>query len=287
MMHNDTVSQSQIPQNIGVVYNALVHQARPLAEEIVAWLMARGVNTWFCTSNEYLASSLKPDLVITLGGDGTILRAMQKAAPAAVPLLGINMGRVGFLTETMPDRWQQVLTQVLAGNGRVEERMMLRVNLWRAGQQIAQEDALNDAVVSRGALSRTVRLQVMIDGAPLTRYVIDGLILSTATGSTAYAYAAGGPIMPPWLNNILIVPIAAHLCLDRPLVLNVEARVEIEVHTEIPGMLTVDGRLEGELLNNDIVRIERSPLYARFLRLRGRVDFYNTLVARLTPRNGD
>ncbi len=227
------------------------------------------------------------DLIVTLGGDGSILRAMQRAAPSATPLLGINMGRVGFLTETQPEDWQATLQRVLAGEGWIESRMMLRATLKRQEQVIEQEDALNDAVVSRGALARTVRLKTSIDGTALTRYVTDGLILATPTGSTAYAYAVGGPILPPWLDNILIVPAAPHLSLERPLVLDANAIIEVEVHTDIPGMLTVDGRMEGELLDGDVVRIERSPLKARFLRLRDRNDFYRSLVARLTPRNGE
>jgi len=199
------------------------------------------------------------------------------------------MGRVGFLTEAPPDAWEEALSHILNGEGWIEARTMLRVTLLRAEETIAQEDAVNDAVISRGALARTVRLETSVDGAFLTRYVADGLILSTATGSTAYAYATGGPILPPWLNNILIVPAAPHLSLERPLVLDANAVVEIKVDTSMPtpGMLTVDGRMEGELLHDDVVRVERSPLEACFLRLRSRNDFYRTLVARLAPRNGD
>ncbi len=271
-------------RKIGIIYNGLIGRALPLAEEIVTWLHARGLEAWLSTTDAYVGTR-PADLLVTLGGDGTILRAMRKAAPAGIPLFGINLGRVGFLTEATPGAWEEALQRVLDGEGHLEERTMLRVWLLREGRTVAREDALNDAVISRGALARTVRLRTYVDGAFLTRYVIDGLILSTATGSTAYAYAAGGPIVPPWLDNMLVVPVAAHLSLDRPLVLDAEATVEVEVHTEIPGMLTVDGRLEGELLNGDRVRVRRSPLRAKFLRLRGRGDFYSTLVARLTPHN--
>ena len=115
----------------------------------------------------------------------------------------------------------------------------------------------------------------------------DGLILATPTGSTAYAYAVGGPILPPWLENIVLIPAAPHLSLERPFVLDAEAVIEVRVETEISGMLSVDGRMEGELQDGDVVRVERSGITARFLRLRSRSDFYNTLVERLIPRNGD
>lgn len=286
-MHNSIPQSAREIQCVAVIYNPRVAATLPVAEEIVVWLEQRGCRATRYSRDEDTTGCPPSDLVITLGGDGSILRATQQAAPTATPILGINMGRVGFLTETAPEDWQATLERVLAGEGWIETRMMLRVTLSRDGQGIAQEHALNDAVISRGALARTVRLKTFVDGAELTRYVADGLILATPTGSTAYAYAIGGPILPPWLDNILVIPAAPHLSLERPLVLNADAVIEVEVSTEVPGMLTVDGRMEGELHHGDVVRIERSPLKAHFLRLRSRNDFYRTLVARLTPRNGE
>jgi NAD+ kinase len=274
-------------QTIGLIYNPNVEAAHVLGEDILAWLQAQQVQAWLCAGQECVPEQPPADLYVTLGGDGTILRTMQRAAPAGVPVLGINLGRVGFLTEAAPDSWQDVLSRILAGAGWVETRVMLQVTLLRAAVALAQEHALNDAVVSRGALARTVRLRTFIEGTELTRYVADGLILATPTGSTAYAYAIGGPILPPWLDNILLIPAAPHLSLERPIVLGADAVVEVEVNTDIPGMLTVDGRMEGELRHGDVVRIERSPLRACFLRVRARADFYRTLVARLAPRNGE
>jgi len=274
-------------RTIGLVYNVKVNAARPLATDIIAWLTARNIQSWCCPWNQQTIWKDPADLLITLGGDGTILRTMQKAAPRGIPILGINMGRVGFLTEAPPDTWEAVLQRILNGEGWVEARAMLRITHIRNQQIQTEAHAVNDAVISRGALARTVHLETRIDGTLLTRYVADGLILATATGSTAYAYAAGGPILPPWLDNILLIPAAPHLSLERPLVLDAAASIEIIVNTYMPGMLTVDGHMAGELLHDDIVRIERSPLKARFLRLRSRTDFYNRLVARLAPRNGD
>jgi len=275
-------------RHIGLVYNARVERSLPLAQEIKAWLVSTyGLEAWCCPISECLTVSYPADLLITLGGDGSILRVAQRAAPAEVPILGINLGRVGFLTEAAPEFWQTTLTQVLDGKASLESRMMLCVTLIREGVAIALEQALNDAVVSRGALARTVRLHTAIDGAMMTRYVADGLILATPTGSTAYAYAVGGPILPPWLDNIVVVPAAPHLSMERPVVLDAQSVIEVRVETQIPGMLSVDGRMEGELVNGDVVRVERSEIRARFLRLRSRSDFYETLVNRLTPRNGD
>jgi len=275
-------------QTIGLIYNPRVEASIPLAQEIAAWLESRGVSSWLCSTHERPADGaclFKSDLLITLGGDGTILRAAPLTAPLGIPLLGLNLGRVGFLTECEPEHWVEVLERILANEGSVEERMMLQVTHLREGAMRAREFALNDAVISRGALARTVHLLTTIDGAVMTEYVADALILATATGSTAYSYAVGGPILPPWLDNIVVAPVAAHLSLDRPLVLNAQAVIEITVRATIPGMVTVDGRLVGELLEGDCVRVERSPLKARFLRLRNLADFYRTLVARLSPRN--
>jgi NAD+ kinase len=271
---------------VGLVYNTRVERAQPLAQEISAWLTRRDIETWSCPIADHATAPATADLLITLGGDGSILRVAQRAAPVGVPILGVNLGRVGFLTETTPDHWTVTLEAVLEGRGRMESRMMLCVTLIRDGEAVAQEQALNDAVVSRGALARTVRLHTSIDGVPMTRYVADALILATPTGSTAYAYAVGGPILPPWVSNIVVVPAAPHLSMERPLVLDAQSIVEIRVETHIPGMLSVDGRMEGELLNDDVVRIQHSELQARFLRVCDSRDFYSTLVDRLTPRNG-
>jgi NAD+ kinase len=280
-------SEERKIEQIGLVYNARVERSLPLAREISTWLDDQGIHTWYCATPEHPTIKKPADLLVTLGGDGSILRVAQRAAPAGVPILGINLGRVGFLTEAQPDSWEATLRRVLDGEGEVETRMMLCVTLLRDGEPVAQEQALNDAVVSRGALARTVRLYTAVDGTFMTRYVADALILATPTGSTAYAYAAGGPILPPWLDNIVMVAAAPHLSMERPLVLDAQSVVEVAVKTDIPGMLSVDGRMEGDLHDGDIVRIERSQIKARFLRLRNRNDFYETLVQRLTPRNGD
>jgi NAD+ kinase len=275
--------------DIGLLYNPRVAASLPLAEEIADWLQERGVDAWICStqSDDVLSGCpLHTDLLLTLGGDGTILRAMHLATPHGVPVLGLNLGRVGFLTECNPGNWERTLRGILAGEGRIELRTLLQATLVREEVPVAEDFALNDAVISRGALARTVRLETSIDDTPVVVYVGDGLILATATGSTAYSYALGGPILPPWLDNMLVVPAAAHLSMDRPMVLNAEAVVEVTVHTREPGMLTVDGQLTGELHDGDRVRVQRSSLQARFLRLRSRNDFYRSLVERLTPRNG-
>ncbi len=272
-------------QTVGLSYNPKVPHWQTLVDEIVVWLKARGVATWmYATEDKPPPERLEiSDLLITLGGDGTILRAVPFTAPLDIPLMGINLGRVGFLTECMPDTWQETLEKIMAGEGRVEKRIMLQVHLIRGGEVIHRDAGLNDIVVSRGGQARIVHLDVEIDDASMTCYVADGLIIATATGSTAYSYAVGGPVLPPWIENIILVPVAPHLSFDRPLVLDASSHIDVTVHTRMPAMLTVDGRLAGKLRENDRISIQRSPLLAHFLRLGNHSDFYRTLVARLTP----
>ncbi len=225
------------------------------------------------------------DLLVTLGGDGSILYAAQLAAPQDVLILGVNLGRVGFLTEAGTDEWMNVLSQALAGDYWVEERMMIRGVGRRGNEVISETEALNDVVVGRAAKGHAVHLCVEVDGGELATYVADGLIVATPTGSTAYALAAGGPILPPQLRNILLVPIAPHLSMGRPIVLAEGVTVKIAVIGHRPAVLMVDGSAAAELENGDMVTVEASPHVARFARVRERTYFYKTLVSRLVPRN--
>jgi NAD+ kinase len=225
------------------------------------------------------------DLLVTLGGDGSILQAARLAAPYCVVILGINLGRVGFLSEAETSQWTSVLTRALAGDYWVEERMMLRVTAWRGDEMVSEAEALNDAVVGRGARGRAVHLRADVDGGALATYVADGLIVATPTGSTAYALAAGGPILPPELRNILLVPVAPHLSMERPIVLAEGVTVRITVVGRRPAVLMVDGQPETRLEYRDVVSVEASPHAACFARVREQTYFYKTLVNRLVPRN--
>jgi NAD+ kinase len=200
-----------------------------------------------------------------------------------VLILGINLGRVGFLTEAETDQWEDVLSRALGGDYWVEERMMLRVASERGQEMMAE--ALNDVVVGRRDRGRAVHLRAEVDGGELARYVADGLIVATPTGSTAYALAAGGPILPPQLRNILLVPVAPHLSMERPIVLAEGVTVRITVLDRRPAVLMVDGQVVADLENRDTVKVEASPHVARFARVREKTYFYKTLVSRLVPRN--
>lgn len=275
---------------VGVLAHPARPQTAPVAERIAATLRERGIETWMFTiwtDTDVLPHIAGTDLVIAIGGDGAMLRAARVSASEGVPILGVNMGYLGFLTEVLhPEAWEDHCEAVIAGNFWIEERMMIHACVLRDGDEIACADALNDFVISRGTVTRMIRLDAFIDGDWTTTYNADALIIATATGSTAYALATGGPILPPELRNILMVPVAPHLSLDRPIVLPQGVAVEVVVspETEAEIVLSVDGTKLADLHSEDRVIVRASELVSRFARLRERSYFYRSLLDRLEPR---
>lgn len=266
-------------------------QTVPVAEAIASSLTARGVETWLSTQWSEDDPDLtyhcgEADAVIAIGGDGAMLRAGRVTSRWSVPVLGVNMGRLGFLAEVAPDEFERALDLLLTGAYWIERRMMVDVDVLRGDQIIEAGNALNDAVISRGAPLGLVQLIAYIDGDWTTTYNCDALILSTATGSTAYALASGGPILPPELRNILVVPVAPHLSLDRSIVLPEGATIEVTLAEETAhaAVLALDGASLTELQPNDRVRVRASEYGASFIRLRERSYFYRSLLDRLEPR---
>lgn len=271
-------------KRIGLLHHPKLPQTQPLAEVMAREAERCGLDAWLGSTwdeEPVLAEMGRLDLLITLGGDGSILRAARMAAPAGVPVLGVNMGRLGFLAELKPDEWAAGLPRLLSGDYWIEERMMLYAEYHRGDECRGQYEALNDVVVSRGSLARIVRLETHIDGSYLTTYAADGLIVATATGSTGYALAAGGPILPPQLKNILLIPIAAHLTMSRSIVLAQGAVVKVQIQTDHQAILTVDGQFEYELRDADWVTVRACPHVSRFVHFQDQAYFYRTLMARL------
>jgi NAD+ kinase len=269
---------------IGLLHHPKLPATQRLAETMAHQVEAHGWAAWIGSTWDVAAvrgEIANLDLLVTLGGDGSILRAARMSCRHGIPVLGVNMGRLGFLTEVEPDEWDTALPRLLAGDYWIEERMMLYAEYRRGTVCRGQYEALNDVVVSRGSLARMVRLETHIDGGYLTTYAADGLIVSTATGSTAYAHAVGGPILPPELKNILLIPIAPHLSMDRAIVLGQGDVVEARVRTDHQAILTVDGQFEYELRDGDWVTVQASPHIGRFVRLQDRTYFYRTLMERL------
>jgi len=222
------------------------------------------------------------DLMITLGGDGTMLRAGHLCGPTNVPVLGINLGRFGFLMEIKEGQWQSYLPRLVEGDYWLENRMMLSTEQWRSGAILGKWDVLNEVVVSRGQFIRPVHLEAYVDGRFLTTYVADALIAATPTGSTAYALAAGGPILPPELRNILLVPVAPHLSLDRAIVLAEGSSVSIVVKVEHQAVFSVDGQVPIGLADEDRVDVMAGKHTIKFARFQDPGYFYRNLTPHMS-----
>lgn len=273
------------------------HPEIPVAVEetdhIVSFLSEQGLRV---TSGLLYDDSLRQqivdgvfDLLIALGGDGTMLRAGHLCGPYNVPILGINMGRFGFLMEIRQQGWREALDGLLQGNYWLEKRMMLSAIQTRGDQTLGEWDVVNEAVISRGSYVRPVHLETSVDGRFLATYVADGMIASTPTGSTAYALAAGGPILPPELRTILLVPIAPHLSIDRAIVLAEGSSVKIKVHTTHEAVLSLDGQPPIDLVDGDCVNILASSHSLQFVRFQDPGYFYRNLTPHMSqnPSTGN
>jgi NAD+ kinase len=220
----------------------------------------------------------KFDLLIALGGDGTMLRAGHICSPYQVPILGINLGHFGFLAEIRGNQWREYLPRILKGDYWLERRMMLNAKHIRDGKIIRKSDVLNEVVVGRGKFIHPVHFITSVDGRLLTTYVADALIAATATGSTAYALAAGGPILPPELRNILLVAVAPHLSIDRAIVLAEGSSVNILIQTDHDALLCIDGQTPTDLNSGDEIEVQASENNTQFVRFHDPGYFYRNLT---------
>jgi NAD+ kinase len=256
------------------------HGCTPVIERACA--EAAGLGDRFPTSErEHLGQA---DVVIAFGGDGTLLDAARSLVHSAAdaPLIGINLGRLGFLTDVGRTDLEAALAAILAGRTRVEARLMLVGRIVRAGETAAERLALNDIVVTRGALSRMIEMDVFVDGQFVCQVKADGLIVATPTGSTAYNLSAGGPIVHPTLDALVLTPIAPHTLTHRPLVL--PADVTVELHPRIDAqselLATFDGQFGVPLAGGDLVRIGRTARLLRLLHTTPRT-YFETLREKL------
>lgn len=270
-------------RKVGILFNSRIPQALELAQKLRQLLEKRGLAVGLCSAGEEdkaregFAGS---DLILSLGGDGTLLRAARIACLEGITILGVNLGGVGFNAELEGAEVLEKLPELLSGQGWIDERAMLEVRLtWK---EVRPFQALNDAVVGRGAISQIIEVKADISGQPLTTYRADGVIVATATGSTAYSLAAGGPVLYPQAREILLTPISPHLSLRHPLVLPPEAVVRLEALHE--ARLSIDGQIEFQLDRGEAVLVRRSHYVTRLLRLGSRDFFYARLLQKLTPR---
>ena len=220
------------------------------------------------------------DLIIVLGGDGTLLSMARAVGDLGVPILGVNFGGLGFLTATTLDEMFPALEAALAGRMAVDERMMLTARVVRQGQSLGQYDALNDVVIMKSAMSRIINLAVSVENQYATAYRADGLIISTPTGSTAYCLSAGGPILFPTMDAIVLTPIASHTLTNRPIVLPGTRRLEVTLNTDQDAMLTLDGQVGLPLREGDTVAVGQGRARIRLLRFPQK-DFFSVLRSKL------
>jgi NAD+ kinase len=258
-------------KTVGIISRPRREQLSAVIPPLLQWLDAHGIRALL---DEETGSSVdqsatartrqelagESDLLLVLGGDGTLLAAARVAAPHGTPLLPINMGSLGFLTSFTLEEMFPALEETLAGRSSVSERVLLRVDLVRAGQIVDGQRVLNEAVINKGALARMIDLELKIDGAFVCRYRADGLIVATPTGSTAYSLSAGGPIVHPSVESLIITPICPHTLTDRPLVVRDSSSVEVSLSGDAESVfLTLDGQKGIPMQSGDCVRIVRAP----------------------------
>ena len=274
-------------KRIAVIYHPRIAAAGKLKDRLVDMLHSMNVDAWTCSAwdDEGMRSQAEGTaMAVAIGGDGTILRVARAVTPWEVPVIGVNLGHLGFMAELSAEEILEKLPALLEGDGWVDERSMLQVEVCGDQDRLTLH-ALNDVLLGRGSVPRVVYVRTTIDGGYLTTYKADGVIVSTATGSTGYFLAAGGPIVYPQADVLLMKPMSPHLTLPYALVLPPTAVVELEIHTDHEAVLSIDGQVNVPLKDGCKVLVRRSSLVTRFWRVRPADFFYSALVERLTAKS--
>jgi NAD+ kinase len=263
-----------------------------VVSQVTGWLRRNGYaitadssTLEFCSDCELAEredlAKVAPDFVIVLGGDGTLLSTARSVARAGIPILGINLGSLGFLTEVRQQEIEQALADVHAGRCGLSLRPMLHCQVQRAGKCMATYEALNEVVMNQSAVARITDFELRVNGVFVSNYKADGLIISTPTGSTAYSLAAGGPILSPDVPGFVITPVASHALTNRPLVVQDTAIIEVRlIVTRERAYLTVDGQEGIPLAETDVVQCKKSEFNVKLFKLTGR-SFFDVLRTKL------
>ena len=261
--HTERGQITELAAATAIRLDAAGFEVRMLAADAAACDLPAAV-----TVVDHAAAAEGAEVVLALGGDGTFLRAAELARPAGVPLLGVNLGHVGFLAEAEPDGLTGTIEAIIAGGYQVEERVTVDAEVWLGGEQLASAWALNEASLERSNRERMLEVAVAVDGRPLLRFGCDGVICATPTGSTAYAYSASGPIVWPDVDALVVVPNAAHALFARPIIVAPTSVVDIDlVRGEHAGVLSCDGRRSIEVPPGGRVRVRRGVLPVRIVRV--------------------
>lgn len=274
---------------IGLIYNAQSQNAAKLAITIMEWLDI-GKRLWMCAAQELdpsVSDEKNADLIITVGGDGTILSASRLAAPKNIPILGINMGRLGFMTELRGTNAIEYLPTYFEEKTWLDKRAMIKADLVIGSNNKISFNALNDVVIGHGEISRLINVEASIDGDLIATYRADAVLVSTATGSTGYNLSAGGSILHPESRSILLTPVAPHMALKTPLVVPDTANIKLTVKIAEKAVLSVDNFERIRVNTGASVEIKSSGMVTSFLRSHKTPGFYSTLLKRLNPDNSN
>lgn len=276
-----------VMKRVGILYHPMKEAAHVLAKKLERFLGSQNLSVWLCSAweGETAKAQVKgTDLILSIGGDGTILRAAQAVVPEPTPITGINLGKLGFMTELSVAEAEGKLSALLAGEGWLDQRSLLEAKLSpeeKGDESPAMFYALNDVVVARGAVARLIYVETSVDGELLTTYKADGVIVATATGSTGYSLAAGGPILHPQSQESLLLPILPHLSWAYTMVLPSTATVKLLLSTTHPATLSIDGHINRPLSSGATITVKRSSHTLRFLRIHPEASFYSSLEQRL------
>lgn len=264
-------------KNIGILTKPKFPEVRPTLQGVVAWLRERSITVLLDTTSAALLSepggiqktqlASQADVLLVLGGDGTILSAARLAADQSIPILGVNMGGLGFLTEVRLANLYASLDRVFANDFALDERLMLQTHVHRHGETVARGIVLNDVVISKGTLARMIELKIEIQGQFVTNLRADGLIIGTPTGSTAYSLSAGGPIINPAVQALILTPISPHTLTHRPLIVPGNVAIEVMLTSKDDGaMATLDGQVGIAMTQGDTAVIQTSDRRTKLIR---------------------
>lgn len=278
-------------KKVGIIVNFRKKRPIILGKEIIEWFIARGFSVYapledaaaleLGQSQIMSVSERNVDCVIVLGGDGTFLRAARLVAPYGIPILGINLGTLGFLTEIEVAETEAALERLISGQYFLEDRMMLEASVIRGKEVVSTYFGLNDVVINKGPLARLNTLDIFVDEEYVTSYMADGIIIASPTGSTAYSLSAGGPIVYPEVDVTILTPICPHTLHSRPMVIPSHKTVRVFIiQQQSDSNLTIDGQRCFELLNGDEIIIRKTHFYAKLVRLKGH-NFFNILREKL------
>jgi NAD+ kinase len=266
---------------IGFAYNPTSEDALELRERAAGWCRMHGVEQWAAPAGDTadrLDELRRTDALVVLGGDGTFLRAAQSIAEVDVPIIGINLGKVGFLSMAEANELEALLEKLKAGSFAIRERMALTGQILQAGRTPdGTFTALNDIVVARGSLARVVRLDVSIDESHLATFVADGLVVASPTGSTGYSFSAGGPIVEPHSRNLVVTPIAGYLSAIRSIVVSPQQVVRARVTDAHEALVSIDGREDRRVAVGDVVEVRAMERPMRFVEPAGALPFWDLL----------